>query len=216
MLQLIRKASARVNFSSNFRCSAKEAVLLLCSWSTLYIGVSKYKVSWLYFSYFNLSLSTESASTKVNFSWNFRCYAKGALLLLLSWITLYVAISKCIVSWFYFFLFWFPTINPKGISAKGNFSWNFRCSTKETVILLASFVEHPVCSIFKMYRTLILNFWFWFVTIQSVCINVIYSWNLKCSAKDAVLLLLSWSTLYVAISKPIVSLFYLKKKTGFN
>ena len=36
--------------------------------------------------------------------------------------------------------------------------------------------------------------------------------KLKCSAKDAVLLLLSWSTLYVAISKPIVSLFYLKKK----
>ena len=34
-------------------------------------------------------------------------------ILLLSWSTLHIAISKCIVSWFFFFLFWFPTIHPK-------------------------------------------------------------------------------------------------------
>ena len=99
-LPLIHSASAKVDFSWNFRCSVKEAVLLLHSWRVLYIAFSKYKVSWFYFSYFNLPLLTETVYEKVTYSWNLRYSTKEAVLLLLSWSTLYVAISKCIVSWF--------------------------------------------------------------------------------------------------------------------
>ena len=93
-------------FFFNFRCSVKEAVLLLCSWSTLYIAFSKYKMSWFYFSYFNLPLLTESAYVKANFFLRFMCFAREAVLLLLSWLNRYVAISKCIMSWFQFFFLW--------------------------------------------------------------------------------------------------------------
>ena len=49
LLQLIQRSSAKGNFSLNVRCSPKEAVLLLRPWSTLYIAVSKCKLSWGYF-----------------------------------------------------------------------------------------------------------------------------------------------------------------------
>ena len=98
-LQLIQSASAKVNFYWNLRCSAKEAVLLLRSWSTLYIAFLKCKLFWFSFSYFNLALLTECWYVKVIYSWNLRCSAKESVLLLLSWNTLYIAISKCIVSW---------------------------------------------------------------------------------------------------------------------
>ena len=136
-----------------FRCFAKGAMILLRSWSTLYIAVSKCKVSWFYFFYFNLPVLAESAYIKVNFSRNFKCSTKEAVILLLSLSTLYIAFSKCIVSWFYFFDF------------------DLRLFT------------------------------------QSVCIRVIYSWNFRFCAKEAVLLFLSWSTMDIAFSKCKVSWF---------
>ena len=51
------------------------------------------------------------------------------------------------------FLFWFTTINSKNDSVKVIYFWNFRCSGKG-----AAFVEHPVCSSFKMYAVVILFF----------------------------------------------------------
>ena len=99
-LQLIQRASAKVTFSWNFRCSTKKAVLLLRAWSTLDIAVSKCKVPSFYFSYFTLTLLTESAYVKVICSWNLRSSLKEAALLFISWSTLHVAILKCIVSWF--------------------------------------------------------------------------------------------------------------------
>ena len=52
----------------NFRCPAKDAVILLPSWSTLYIAFLKCKVSRFQFFYFNLPPSKQSAYVKVNFS----------------------------------------------------------------------------------------------------------------------------------------------------
>ena len=139
-LQLIQRASTKgiFNFSWNFRCSAKESVLLLCSSSTPYVAFSKYKVSWFYFSYFNLPLLTESAYVKFKYAfWRFRCSAKEAVLLLLSLTTLYEAIWKCIMSWFMSFsLNWLQQIRKT--SAKVIFSWSFRLSAKEEVLLLRS------------------------------------------------------------------------------
>ena len=147
-LQLIQRASTKVNFSWNFRCSAKESVLLLCSSSTPYVAFSKYKVSWFYFSYFNLPLLTESAYVKPNFLWRFMCSAREAVLLLLSWRNRYVAISKCIMSWFQLFFFELATANPKSI-CKSHFFLKFYvfCERRSVIV---SFVKHPTCSIFKM------------------------------------------------------------------
>ena len=39
----------------------------------------------------------------------------------------------------------------------------------------------------------------------SECVEVIFSWNVRCSAKETVILLLSWSTLYISFSKWILS-----------
>ena len=103
------------------------------------------------------------------------------------------------------FLFWFTTVNPK-------------CCVKVTLwkcqVLhkgssdIASFVEHPVNSIFKRYSVLTLAFLFWFpILTQIACVKFSFSWNFRCSAKEAVLLLLSWSTLHVVILKCIISWF---------
>ena len=132
----------------NLRCSVKEAVLLLCSWSTLYIGFSKFKMSWFYFSYFNLPLLTESVYVKANFFWRFMCSAREAVLLPLSWRNRYVAISKCIMSWFQFFLFELAATNPKSF-CKSHFFLKFYVFCERRSVI-ASFVKHPICSIFKM------------------------------------------------------------------
>ena len=55
------------------------------------------------FIYFVLPRLTQSKCVKVIFSWNFRCSAKGDLILLLLRSTPYVAISECILFWFYLF-----------------------------------------------------------------------------------------------------------------
>ena len=102
-LQLIQRESAKANFSWNFRCSTKETVLLLRSWSTLYIKFLNCKVSWFYFFFnFNLLLLNQIASAKIDFSENFRCSVKEAVLIPLSCSTQYIVLLKCKMSWFYF------------------------------------------------------------------------------------------------------------------
>ena len=89
-----QNVSLKVACSWNFRCSAKEAVVLLRLWSTKYLALWKCVVSLFYFSFFLFFLSrfTENTSAKVIFSGNSRCSAKGAVILLLSWSTLYISI----------------------------------------------------------------------------------------------------------------------------
>ena len=145
-------------------------------------------------------------STKVNFSWNFRRFAKEVVLLLCLWSTLYVAISKCIVSWFQFFYFnWLQLIQRE--SAKVTFSWNFRCSTKEAVLLLrlwsTVYIVFSKCKLSWFY----LSYFTLTLLTESAYVKVICSWNLRSSVKEAALLFISWSTLYVAILKCIVSWF---------
>ena len=61
------------------------------------------------------------------------------------------------------FLFELTTINPKYI-CKSRLFLKFQV-LREGCSFVASFVEHPVCSSFKMYSVLILVVLFWFVNI---------------------------------------------------
>ena len=63
------------------------------------------------------------------------------------------------------FWFWFITIYPEFIYKRHLFS-QFQV-LRERSSTIASFVEHSVYSISKMYSVLILVFWFWFATIYS-------------------------------------------------
>ena len=74
---------------------------------------------------------------------------------------------------------------------------------------IASFMEHPAYISFTMYSALILFFYFDFpLFTQNASVRVNCSWNFWCSPKGVVILLLSWSTLYIAVWKCIMSLFY--------
>ena len=145
--------SSKSNLFFNFRCITKEKTILLLSWTTLHIAISKCIASWFYFFYFDFSLFTQYASVKVIYSWNFRCFPNGVAIFLLSWSTLYIAVWKCIMSLFYFLCF-----------------------------VLLRFTQNP--------------------SVKS------HFLKFSCSGKGAVLLHLSWSTLYVAVSKCIVCWFY--------
>ena len=125
-------------YSWNFRCSAKEAVIRLLSWSILYIAFSKWKVSWFLFFYFYFPLFTQSVCLKGIYSWNFRYSTKGAVLWLRLWGTLYLALLKCILSLFYVFFFLFLPRFTQNTSTKVIFSGNLRCSSEGAVILLLS------------------------------------------------------------------------------
>ena len=102
---LIQSACVKVKFSWTSRCSVKEAVILLRSWSTLYIAFSKCKVSWFLFFYFDLPLFTQTVCLIGFYSWSFRCSTKKAVIMLPSWSTMYIAFSKCKFSLFLFCIF---------------------------------------------------------------------------------------------------------------
>ena len=76
------------------------------------------------------------------------------MIFLLSSSTLYTAISKCIVSWFFFFYFDLPRFT-QNISAKDIFPGNFRCCGKEAVIFFLSlstlYIAFWKCVIFWFY-----------------------------------------------------------------
>ena len=76
------------------RCCTKETSMLLLSWCTLCIAFWKYKVPWFLIAYFNLLLATHIPDENLFFlSGNFWCSTKKALILLLSWSTLYISFS---------------------------------------------------------------------------------------------------------------------------
>ena len=130
---LIQSACVKVNFSWNFRCSAKEAVILLRPCSTLYIALSKCKVSWFQLFYSDLSLFTQSVCIKGIYSQIFRCSAKEAVILLLSWSTRYVAFSKCMMPDLKFFIL-NCHCSPKVHVWESFFIFgSFRCSAKEAM-----------------------------------------------------------------------------------
>ena len=137
------------------------------------------------------------------------CSAKEKRILFLSWSTLHILISKCIVSVdSTFFYFDFPqfTIVPwiyQKCMYKGHLFLNFACSTKEVVLLPLSrstlyiAVRKYIVSLFYFFYFLLPRF------TQNTSAKVIFSWNSRRSAKEAVILLLSWSALSIAFSKCI-------------
>ena len=83
------------------------------------------------FIYFVLTRLNQNECVKVFFSGNSRWFAKGAVILLLSWRTLCIAFSKRIDSVLtLFFWFWFATTNLKCI-LKDICYWYFRCFTNQ-------------------------------------------------------------------------------------
>ena len=137
------------------------------------------------------------------------CSAKEKRILFLSWSTLHILISKCIVSVdSTFFYFDFPqfTIVPwiyQKCMYKGHLFLNFACSTKEVVLLPLSrstlyiAVRKYIVSLFYFFYFLLPRF------TQNTSAKAIFSWNSRRSAKEAVILLLSWSALSIAFSKCI-------------
>ena len=101
---------------------------------------------------------------KSHFSWDFRCPAKEAVILLLSWNNLYVATSKCILSWFYFDFRRF-TKNQRCMYKGHSFLKFFMLCERTSEI--TSFVEQPVYSNFQMFSVLTLVFLFSFTTIHA-------------------------------------------------
>ena len=139
-------------YSWNFMCTAKEAVILLLSWSTLYVAFSKCIVYWFYISHLDLPLITQNASEKAIFLLNWRCSAKETVILLLSWSARYIVFSKCIVSW----IFGFATIHRRCFCNSQLFFKFYLLRKRSSNI--SSFMEHPVYSNFRMYSFLILFF----------------------------------------------------------
>ena len=117
----------KVICSWNFTCSAKEAVILLRSWSSLYTEISKCIVPCF-------------ATTYPDFMYKSHLFLKFYVLCERS--SDIASVSVCSIFKMsslavLLFIFWFATNNSKCFY-KSRFSWNCRCSAKETVILLLS------------------------------------------------------------------------------
>ena len=152
----------KCQFSWNFKCSVKETVVLLFLRSTLYIAFSKCIVSWFWFFFFDFPLFTQNASVKVIYSWNFGCFAKGAVILLRSWSTLHLAVWKCIVFLFYIFylfIYYLPYFIQKYLCKSHFFSWNFSCSAKGAVLL------HLLWSTLYVAVSKCIVCWFYFIFV---------------------------------------------------
>ena len=148
-----------------------------------------YSVLILFYYYFDIPQFTQNASIKVIHSWNFKCSAKGAVILLLSWSVLYIAVWKCVVSSFYFFFYFDLPLVTQIACVKVTFSWNNRCSAKGAVILLLS------------WSTL-------YIAISKyMCKTHLFLKILGAPAKETVIFFLLWISLYIGFSNCIVSLF---------
>ena len=109
-IQNIYKLSVLYNFCihiAQFMYKFFGKGFILLSWSTLNVAISKCIVFLFCFFYFNWLQLIQRAS-KVNLSWNFRCFTKEAVLLLHSRSTLHIAFSKCHFCWSWLFYFDFP------------------------------------------------------------------------------------------------------------
>ena len=151
-----------------------------------------------------LALLAQNACVKVIFSWNFRCFEKEVVILLITWSILYVIFSKCIGSWFwlFFFIFWFAIFFFVFL----NFFYSHKMPVWKSFILeilgaprkkqcfssflfaIASFAEHLVYSIFKIWSEMIVIFSI--LIWQYPFVKVIFSWNFRYSAKEEMVLLL--------------------------
>ena len=75
---------------------------------------------------------------------------------------------------------------------------------RERSSYIASFMEHPAYSIFKIYIIIYLYLFFWFATIcQRLCIKESYSQNFRCSVKKS-------SDIISFVDHPVYSIFMLK------
>ena len=64
-----------------------------------------------------------------------------------------------------------------------------------------------VYRIFKMYSVLIIDLFMFCRASPKWMYRIQFSWIFRCSGKEAVILLRSWSDLYIAVSKHLVSYF---------
>ena len=97
---------------------------------------------------------------------------------------------------FYFYL----PLFTQNVSVKVVYSWNFRSSVKEAVVLL-----HLWSTLYlALWKCIVSLFYFFFFLsrfTQNTSAKVIFSGSFRCSAQGAVILLHSWSTLYITFSK---------------
>ena len=105
------------------------------------------------------------------------------------------------------FWFWFITIYPEFIYKRHLFS-QFQV-LRERSSTIASFVEHSVYSISKMYSVLILVFWFWFVTVYPTCMYKSHLFLQFLVRREGSCFIWSWITLYVAIHSACVKVTFL-------
>ena len=127
MQRFTLNTSEEIISSGCFRCSAKEAVVLLLSWSTLHIKITKFIVSKFFFFFF-LAFFTQKSICKSHF-----------------FLKLLGAIWK--EQWYCFVLLWSATIYPSFLW-KTHLFWTFWV-LRERSSDIFSFVERPVYSIFK-------------------------------------------------------------------
>ena len=102
-----------------------------------------------------------------------------------------------------FFLSWFPTIHPKWMCKNYLFLKFYMFRERSSDV--ASFVEEPLYSNFKMYGTLFLvliTLICYYLLKVNDCITVIHSWQFLCSMKEPVILLLSWKPFCFAFVHP--------------
>lgn len=110
------------------------------------------------------------------------------MILLIWWSTLYIIISK-----FSFFKFLVPRFSK--VNAYDYFHLKFYV-LRERSRDIGSFVEHPLHRICYFGLPLFTH---------NASSEVIFSLNVRCSAKETVILLLTWDPLFIVISKCIAS-----------
>ena len=174
LLLFTQSACVKVIFSCALRCSVKEAAILLLSWSTLYRSFSKYRVSWHSGFYCDLLLLSQSACLKVIYSGSNKCSAKEVVKFLLSWSTLCVAFSKCIVYTDSTLPVLFCHFPPKMLLEKSFLLdvLDVKTSRRNVSSNIAFSVGYPVYKYCKMYSVLIL-----FPKISKVHVVILESIN---------------------------------------
>ena len=151
-------------------------------------------MSWILILDFTSSLRTQIAGVKLIFSGNLGNSTKEAMMLLLSRNNMYIAFSKCKVSCSIFF-FILPLITQIAYVTIGFFRIFHVFLERSSDI--NSFVEHLIYNIFKVKSVLNLDSCFprkeqsycFFCDLplfsQRAYLKAIFSWNFRCSSKEA-------------------------------
>ena len=188
----------------------------------MYRNFGMYSVLILTF-YFDFPLFTQSVRIKVIYSSTFYEFRKRNSPIAYFVEHPVYSILKMYSFLILVFLFWFTTIHSKWFTQRECVKvtlLKFQVLRERTNVI-ASFPEHLIYSNFEMFSVLALGVLLWFdfpdtlyaaISKSTVCwsyffhfdfplftqndsITVIYSWNFKCSLKEAVILLLSRRTL---------------------